>query len=687
MYRDGDGAHQGAQGAGDAGHQGATDLTGAQMENSGAAAFKRNRTEGYVIECDGAQATISSIGGVNSEASNDYWAVGQLISIQVGENRVIGLLYKVDLPSAQWELTGDNVVHIHVELVGEVRPAGPDKLEFSTGISQYPYMGAVAHRIRFADLTAIYENSDSKAITVGVLSQNNEIPAKVSVDSMVSRHFAVVGTTGVGKSTAVTLLLRKICEARPDLRVLILDPHNEFACAFPDLAITITSDDLDLPFWLFKLEELVDVFFRGRRPVPEEVDMLRDLIPLAMSMYKGSDDRGLRKSNPNETSFTADMPMPWRIADLIAMIDERMGLLETREERPFLKALRNRIEAAINDPRFKFMFQTRQMGDAIADTIARIYRVPQNGRPITAFQLSGVPSEVVNSVASVLCRIAFDLAVFSDSKIQTLVVCEEAHRYIPADPNAGFEPTRAAIARIAKEGRKYGVYLGIVTQRPGELDPTILSQCNTFFSMRLGNDRDQEIMRKAISGSSQSTIAFLSSLANREAIAFGQGVNTPMRLKFEKVPADKLPGNSLYEQHADLRGGNARIDLEDVIRGMRNQKNKLAAVDDYVVGKSMIPRPGAVVGEQRPSQARIAPSDQATAPNQAGGRFEQSQALRRHAELQASVNPQRRAEMAAPPMTPSAPPPALTTTRAPAPASAPAETSGSARDLIRRFRS
>jgi DNA helicase HerA-like ATPase len=115
------------------------------------------------------------------------------------------------------------------------------------------------------------------------------------------------------------------------------------------------------------------------------------------------------------------------------------------------------------------------------------------------------------------------------------VVCEEAHRYIPTDQTAGFAPTRSAIARIAKEGRKYGVYLSIVSQRPGELDETILSQCNTFFSMRLGNERDQEIMRKAIAGSSRSAINFLPSLANREAIAFGQGVSTPMRMMFEKV--------------------------------------------------------------------------------------------------------------------------------------------------------
>ena len=158
---------------------------------------------------------------------------------------------------------------------------------------------------------------------------------------------AVVGTTGVGKSTAVTLLLRKIVEARPDVRVLILDPHNEFASAFPDLAITITDTELDLPFWMFRLEEFSEVVFRGRQPVPEEIDALRDLIPLAKMQFKGNGQPSLRKHH-DMTAVTADTPVPYRISDLQHLIEDRIGMLEGRNERPHLKALKNRLEAVQN---------------------------------------------------------------------------------------------------------------------------------------------------------------------------------------------------------------------------------------------------------------------------------------------------------------------------------------------------
>ncbi|TIP31759.1 MAG: ATP-binding protein, partial [Mesorhizobium sp.] len=193
-----------------------------------------------------------------------------------------------------------------------------------------------------------------------------------------------------------------------------------------------------------------------------------------------------------------DTPVPYRIADLLKQIDERMGLLESKNDRPTLKSLRTRIESAASDPRYRFMFNSRLIEDTIHETIGNIFRVPNHGRPVTCFEMAGMPSEVVNSVCSVLARLAFDLALWSEGRLRLLLLCEEAHRYMPADPRLGFAPTRHALSRIAKEGRKYGCYLGVVTQRPGELDPTILSQCSTFFAMRLANEQDQAIIRSAI---------------------------------------------------------------------------------------------------------------------------------------------------------------------------------------------
>jgi len=163
---------------------------------------------------------------------------------------------------------------------------------------------------------------------------------------------------------------------------------------------------------------------------------------------------------------------------------------------------------------------------------------------------------------------AFEIALWSDGAIHMLVVCEEAHRYIPSDPNLGFFPTRQAIARIAKEGRKYGVSLGIITQRPGELDQTILSQCSTLFAMRLANDRDQEIIRSAIPNSSISTTSFISSIGNGEAIAFGEAISVPMRMRFSRVDVQYLPkanGASVKVSEEDPDN----VDLRKIVTRMR----------------------------------------------------------------------------------------------------------------------
>ena len=534
---------------------------------------ERNRTDGYVISCDGKIAVITTMSKLDSSVSHDYWSVGQLISVDVGNSRIVGLIFKLVSPAGEWKTDTDNPIHVHIELIGEIIDNEKGLPNFKSGISNYPHLGAVAHRIRNNDLAAIYENNENNTVTIGSITQDSSIPAVISVDSLLSRHFAIVGTTGVGKSTSVALLLRKIVEKRPDIRTLILDPHNEFASAFPDNSVTVDASSLDLPFWMFTLEEFVEVIYRGRPGIGEEVDALRDLIPEAKFIYENGADTNkatsLKKKGQESFSFTADTPVPYRMADLFKLVDYRLGLLEGKAERPHLKSLKNRIDLVMNDPRFNFMFSSQYGADAMARLLSLAFRIPQNNKPICVFELSGLPSEVVNVVASVMCRLAFDLGCSSHGTIQTLVVCEEAHRYIPADTQAGFLPTRLAISRIAKEGRKYGVFLGVITQRPGELDATILSQCNTIFSMRLGNEYDQAIVGKAISGAANSTVSFLASLANRECIAFGEAMEAPMRMTFENVSAKKLPGSNIYENQAKLRQGKTSISLSSVIIKMR----------------------------------------------------------------------------------------------------------------------
>jgi len=565
------------------------------------------RILGNVVYCDGARATIAAFADDAEGAVTAQWKVGRMISINLGSTRTVGLVYAIGKSELTWNADSQNPIEVSVELIGEVRdPTEPGgKPVFDRGITNYPHVGAIAHYIRNRDLQAVYDLAGRRSITVGSLSQDEAVDANIAIDDTLARHFAVVGTTGVGKSTAVSLLLRKSLAARPDLRVLILDPHNEFAASLPEHCVRIDTASLDLPFWLFKLEEFTEVLFRGREAAPEEVDLLRDLIPVAKNLYR----------NPNAGMFlkrgvdalTADTPVPYRIADLVRQIDERIGQLESKNDRPALKALKTRIEQASADPRYRFMFNSRLIEDTIHETIGNIFRVPHYGRPVTCFEMAGMPSEVVNSVCSVLARLAFDLALWSSGRLKLLLLCEEAHRYMPADSKLGFAPTRHALSRIAKEGRKYGCYLGIVTQRPGELDPTILSQCSTVFAMRLANEQDQAIIRSAIADSSASTLSFLSSMGQREAIAFGEGVATTMRLKFEKLDPALIPGSVKYAGDVPADPSGDDVDLAAIVGRLRNAPKPQPATAFTEMADT--DRQAGDPGYRKPAAPGIQPSD------------------------------------------------------------------------------
>jgi DNA helicase HerA-like ATPase len=539
----------------------------------------RSRILGTVVQCDGSRAIIAA--QAESAEADEWrqWSVGKLISINLGDHRTVGLVYSIEKPNRGRENETENRIEVSVELVGEVRDShGMAKPVFDRGITIYPHVGAIAHNIRSGDLAAIYDLGGRPATTIGCLSQDETLEARIAMDDTLSRHFAIVGTTGVGKSTAVSLLVRKAIEARPDLRILILDPHNEFADAFRDYAVRIDTGNLDLPFWLFRLEEFAEVLFRGREAVPEEIDILRDIIPAAKALYRSAGGQASLRRGGDAGGVTADTPVPYRIVDLMRLIDEKMGQLDSKQDRPFYRSLRARLDAALADPHYRFMFNSKLIEDSIHQTIGRIFRIPSEGRPLTCFELAGLPSEVVNAVCSVLARLAFDLALWSEGKLKLMVLCEEAHRYMPADPKLGFAPTRHALSRIAKEGRKYGCYLGVVTQRPGELDPTILSQCSTIFAMRLANERDKEIIRSAIADSSVSTLSFLSSMGQREAIAFGEGVATTMRMKFLQLRREFIPGVRHVEETPSGGAATDQVDLVSIVEKLRNLPKPQPAV-------------------------------------------------------------------------------------------------------------
>src|SRR3954463_9918825 len=525
---------------------------------------------GRVVSVCGSQATVGFSTAPLQDSNEGRATVGKFLGIRTGGSLLVGVITNVAVESPA--LAKEHGCHstAALDLVGEIKQSGTNAGKFQRGVSEYPAIGDPVMAIGPRELRLVFNVVGRSMIEIGHLQQDSTIGAYVDVDDMLSKHFAVLGTTGVGKSSGVVLMLQQILEARPNLRLFLLDGHNEYARCFGDKALVLNPRNLKLPFWLFNFEETIDVFFGGRPGVDEEIAVLAELIRQAKSnytvQYRSGDRPTLKRTDAKTTGYTGDTPVPYRLADLVALIDDRMGKLENRSSRMIYHKLITRIDTVRNDPRYAFMFDNANVGgDTMGETLRQLFRLPANGMPMTIMQLAGFPAEVVDSVVSVLGRMAFDFGLWSDGAFPLLFVCEEAHRYASADRSIGFGPTRKAISRIAKEGRKYGVFLGLVTQRPAELDSTIISQCSTLFAMRMANERDQAIVRSAVSDAAANLLAFVPSLGTREVLAFGEGVALPTRLKFKQLPENLIPQSQAVINSSTDPAGGANEDFIDTI--------------------------------------------------------------------------------------------------------------------------
>jgi hypothetical protein len=219
------------------------------------------------------------------------------------------------------------------------------------------------------------------------------------------------------------------------------------------------------------------------------------------------------------------------------------------------------------------MFPGVTVRDNMAAILSRLFRIPVRGKPVTVIDTSGIPSEVLNVVVSLLCRMTFDFALWSDQTVPILLVCEEAHRYAPSEDKTIFEPTKRALSRIAKEGRKYGVSLCLISQRPSELAASVLSQCNTIFALRMSNQKDQDFLRAAMPESGIGLLDELPSLRNAEAIAVGEGVPIPTRICFDKLPDNGRPRSKTAPfSTAWTQEASSDQFLQNVVNRWRNQR-------------------------------------------------------------------------------------------------------------------
>ncbi len=532
--------------------------TNQAVQNQGQGAVNAPQTIeiGRVLSVGSSKAMVRLNKAIIRNGQLHLAQLGTILKILTRDSLVICMVSSLKIGGADEEGLSDGCI-AQVDILGEISTNQTTRItKFFRGVRSFPVLNEAVVTMSQVELNLIFNKESEQCISVGKLHQDRGIVAKVRTDDLLSKHFAIIGSTGSGKSCTVALVLQAILAENRNAHVVLFDPHNEYSKSFGNMAEVIGGSTLDLPIWLFNFEETVELLtseIKDHRR--EEQDVLHELVLKAKQLYErmtrqgnlssqvkiGDMEKELGRSGAH---ITLDSPVPYRIRDLIKLIDHEMGKLENSNNLAPFKRLKRRINTILNDPRYQFVFRNQAAANSIESIIGRIFRIPVNNKPISILDFSSIPSETLNIVVSVVSRLAFDLAVWSERKIPVLLVCEEAHRYVPADPTLGFNSTRKIISRIAKEGRKYGVSLGIISQRPSELEPSTLSQCSTIFSMRLSNEVDQNFVRSAVPDGADELLAFLPSLGTAESMIFGESVNMPMRVVLNTLAEQYRPHSS-----------------------------------------------------------------------------------------------------------------------------------------------
>ncbi len=473
--------------------------------------------------CDDPDSVVAAAGQVGSQVKmrvGTTWLVANVRSLKLEDNAGTCIAAEIDF-------LGE----------GDEEPLTGNLDRFRRGVTRYPMPGCEVFPITTADLQQVYAAEDRANITIGTVYPTTDIPAALYVDPMLGKHFALVGSTGTGKSTAAALILHRICELAPQGHVVMIDPHGEYAAAFASNGALYDVSNLQMPYWLMNFEEHCEVFLTSSGSARQfDADILAKCLLAA---------KAKSRLGQEIAKLTVDAPVPYLLSDLTTIINAEMGKMDRAgDTAPYLR-LKTKIDEIKADPRYGFMFSGMLVADTMASFLARIFRLPGDGKPISIIDVSGVPSDITAVVVAVLARMTFDFAIWSRNEPQRpiLLVCEEAHRYIPA----GQEATSAVgriLGRIAKEGRKYGVSLGLITQRPSDLAEGVLSQCGTIIAMRLNNERDQALVRAAMPEGARGFLDSIPALRNRECIICGEGVTIPIRVAFDTLEEAKQPAST-----------------------------------------------------------------------------------------------------------------------------------------------
>ncbi|PQK87668.1 MULTISPECIES: ATP-binding protein [Pantoea] len=468
------------------------------------------------------------------------------------------------------------------------------RLEFSRGVETYPLPLQSAYICLNDELEAVYKAAESNAqdeaitpmVPIGNYIGGNNAVCRANIDKLFGHHFAILGSTGSGKSGTVASILHSVLDHRPrdttlKPRIVMIDPHGEYASAFGNRAkvfrayndasaVEDEAELLKLPYWLMSSDELRSLIIgKTEHEATSQNNIVYEAITYSRLLEAGYvQDVGAEPNGGLEAAFAdgvtedhvlnfdKDKPVPFKLTQFVKHIDKVQGRKEGKQEKLAASSGRDKIESILkklkvlrSNPQLSFLLKEYSEADSpkLKDILAQFVG-EANGKDIRIIDISGLPNEVAGPLTALISRLLFQYKIWQTreerEKDPILFICEEAHRYVPNHGEAQYKEAQDAIRRIAKEGRKYGLGLGLISQRPSDVESTVLSQCNSWIVLRLSNSSDQEHVSRFLPDSLSGLTKMLSALTRREAIFVGEAAALPSRIRIRELSPDKLPNSN-----------------------------------------------------------------------------------------------------------------------------------------------
>lgn len=528
---------------------------------------KRNPNEpisnleiGAVIEVDGTHI-IAELDPKITELTRVYGGViypigqfGSIIKIHYGARLIFGYVGRLRMKSEYEREKGlapesnGSARIIEADLFGEgewIFDNDKWRLDFERGVTTFPLPQQKVYLTPRAELGFIYGEGTGPVILLGEHVGSGGTPCYAEMNELLGKHTAILGSTGAGKSGTVAALLHAILDRGSDAghqnwhpQIVVLDPHNEYGTAFPKHVRLCTDEkSLSLPYWLLNFQETINLLIGKTEFVAtSQANIVKTALLLARR-------DSVNKVNLEEAHINVDSPVPYKMDRFIYHIENSTDKPSQASKQDPWNSILHKIEVLKNDSRLSFIMQEwDDQGDPLPDIVKQFLG---DTDPIRIVDLSGVPNEVAGAASSAIARMLFSIKLWQTREERennpVLLVCEEAHRYVPNRGEAQYEAAQDAIRRLAKEGRKYGIGLILVSQRPSEVEATVLSQCNSWIVMRITNDSDRSHVQGILPDSLAGLTKVLSGLRRREAIFVGQAAVLPSRILIRDLVKEGKP--------------------------------------------------------------------------------------------------------------------------------------------------